>query len=34
MVFAALMWGVLGLPGLLSDRASTVPVLHVREARR
>ncbi len=25
LVFAALMWGVLGAPGFLSDRDSTAP---------
>ena len=34
MVFAALMWGVLGAPGVLSDRDSTAPATHVVEARR
>ena len=34
MLFAAMMWGVLGAPGFLSDQDSTVPVMHLREARR
>ncbi len=34
VVFAVLMWSVLALPRLLSDRDFAVPMLHVREARR
>ena len=34
MVFAAVMWGVLAAPGFLSDQDSTVPAMHVQEARR
>ena len=28
------MWGVLAAPGFLSDQDSTVPAMHVQEARR
>ena len=34
MLLVAVMWGVLAAPGFLSDRASTVPAMHLREARR
>ena len=34
MLFAALMWGVLAAPGILSDQDSTVPAMHLCEARR
>ena len=34
MLLAAVMWGMLGAPGFLSDRDSTVSAMHVQEARR
>ncbi len=34
MLLAAVMWGVLAVPGFLSDQDSTVPAMHLREARR
>ena len=34
MLLAAVMWGVLAAPGFLSDQDSTVPAMHVQEARR
>ena len=34
MLFAAVVWSVLAAPGFLSDRDSTVPAMHLREARR
>ena len=34
VLLAAVMWGVLAAPGFLSDQDSTVPVMHVQEARR
>ena len=33
MLFAALMWGVLAAPGLLSDQDPTVSVAQPQEAR-
>ncbi len=34
VLLAAVMWGVLAAPGFLSDQDSTVPAMHVQEARR
>ena len=34
MLLAAVMWAVLAAPGFLSDQDSTVPAMHVQEARR
>ncbi len=34
MLLAAVMWGVLAAPGFLSDQDSTVPAMHLQEARR
>ena len=34
MLLAAMAWGMLAAPGFLSDQESTVPAMHVQEARR
>ena len=34
ILLAAAMWGVLAAPGFLSDQNSTVPAMHMQEARR
>ena len=34
ILFSVIAWGVLGAPGFLSDRDSTVPILSLREAMR
>ena len=34
VLLAAVMWGLLAAPGFLSDQDSTVPAMHVQEARR
>ena len=34
VLLAVVMWGVLAMPGFLTDVGSTVPVLSLREALR